>query len=758
MNSKCSRQANALFCYLCRGCHQKPDLTCTALNSALNIAARYIPYSLCMILMSVSTAANSQNIKVEATSAEYANSVATTETILRTIVVTPTRSRQSSFDLPLSIDRVDQEAIESGNARVNLSESLVRVPGIVVQNRQNYAQDLQISSRGFGARSTFGVRGLRLFVDGIPATMPDGQSQTSHVDLTSTSHIEVLRGPFSSLYGNSSGGVISVFTESGKPGLTLTPLLQYGSYGYQHYGMKASGQQGDVNFVASTSRFESDGFRAHSAAMRDNANAKLRIAIADDSSLTLIGNAVSMSDVQDPLGLTREKFELDPRSVDPRAINFNTRKSVRQQQIGLNYEKIIDTSNTLNATIYGGDRSTVQYLAIPQSAQIAPSSAGGVVDLSRQYGGADVRWIREQKLGVGKLQWSAGISYDNLDEDRKGYENFSGTQLGVKGNLRRDEKNNVYNIDQYFQTQWEPDRHWIMLAGIRNSQIKVRSADYYIAPGNGDDSRSIQYHSINPVAGATYQFSNRLHAYASYGKGFETPTLNELSYRPAGTSASGLNVGLQPSTSSNYEAGIKMVAGKDFHANLAGFHVDTKNELAVLSNSGGRAVYQNAGKTRREGIEMTLQKDWKNGVGMLLSASLLRAIYTEEFCNGACSDATKVVAGKRIPGVPNQTLFGQLSWRDPSTGFDAALEGKFGGKIAVDDSNSDFSSSYSIANIRAGIEQKIARWHIKEFIRIDNIGDHQYIGSVIVNEGSKRFFEPAPGRTWLAGISAAYSW
>ena len=244
---------------------------------------------------------------------------ASSETItLPTVVVIATRSAQSSFNLPLSIDRVGHTAIEDGNAMVNLSESLVRVPGIVVQNRQNYAQDLQISSRGFGARSTFGVRGIRLYVDGIPATMPDGQGQTSHIDLTSASRIEVLRGPFSALYGNSSGGVIAIFTENGKPGRAVSPFIQFGSFGAKHYGVKASGQQGNANYVIGTSHFKTDGYRDHSAATRDTTNAKLRIATGDDSTVTLIGNAVDMQDVQDPLGLTRTEFESHPRSVECR--------------------------------------------------------------------------------------------------------------------------------------------------------------------------------------------------------------------------------------------------------------------------------------------------------------------------------------------------------------------------------------------------------------------------------------------------------
>jgi iron complex outermembrane receptor protein len=674
------------------------------------------------------------------------------------IVITPSRIEQPSFDLPVSVDRIDRDAIQNSAARVNLSEPLIRAPGVVAQNRQNYAQDLQISVRGFGARSTFGVRGLRLYADGIPATMPDGQGQTSHFDLGSADRVEVLRGPFSALYGNSSGGVISVFTEDGQPGFALSPFAQLGSYGTTNTGLKASGEQGAVNYVANTSRFDTDGYRDHSAATRDTVNARLRMAWDTDSSMALIGNAVSMKDVQDPLGLARDQFESDPRSVHPNAILFNTRKSVSQQQLGLKYDKTLNRDDSVHAVLYGGDRSTTQYLAIPVVAQAAPTSAGGVIDLSRQYSGADIRWAHRANLRAGAVQWTVGINYDNLDEDRRGYENFSGTSLGVQGDLRRDERNNVHNFDQYIQAQWEPDARWLLLAGVRRSNVSVRSEDHYIAAGNGDDSGGIRYRALSPVLGATFKSSASVNLYASYGEGFETPTLNELSYRPGAGAPSGFNFELKPSNSDNYEAGIKAFIGATMRANLAVFHIDTRNEITVLSNTGGRSVFQNAGKTRRNGAELAFEGAWANGVGALLTWSWLRAVYVESFCSGACTPSSQVAAGNRIPGVPSQTLYGELSWGYPALGFTAALEGKYAGKIYVDDVNSDAASACFVVNLRAGFEQKRRSWRWREFVRLDNIGDRQYAGSVIVNESNQRFFEPAPGRNYLVGVSASYSW
>jgi len=715
------------------------------------------PFPSCLLLLAVFAA--TLDCRAETTGEVPAANIARSpDTPKLVIVISASRIEQSSFDLPVSIDRIDQAAIQDGAAKVNLSEPLIRVPGVVAQNRQNYAQDLQISVRGFGARSTFGVRGVRLYADGIPATLPDGQGQTSHFDLGSADRVEVLRGPFSALYGNSSGGVISLFTEDGQAGFTLAPFVQFGSYGSTNAGLKASGEQAAVNYVVNTSRFNTDGYREHSAAARDTTNAKLRVGLGADASLTLIANAVSMQDIQDPLGLARGPFESSPRSVHPNALLFNTRKSVSQQQLGLKYDKTLGRNDSVHVVLYGGDRSTVQYQAIPVAAQAAPTGAGGVIDLSRQYSGIDVRWAHRANLDTRAVQWTAGISYDNLDEDRRGYENFSGTTLGVRGNLRRDERNNVYNFDQYIQAQWEPNARWLLLGGVRHNSISVRSEDRYIAAGNGDDSGGTGYRALNAVLGATFKASERMNLYAAYGEGFETPTLNELSYRPGTPTSSGFNFDLKPSRSNNYEAGIKAFMGAHIRANLAAFHIDTENEIVVLSNSGGRSVFQNAAKTRRNGAELALDGTWPNGAGARLAYSWLRAEYAEPFCSGACSPATQVAAGNRIPGVPNRTLYGELSWRYRPLGFSAALEGKYSSKIYVDDVNSDTAPAYFVANLRAGLEQKFRSWRLQEFVRLDNIGDRRYAGSVIVNEGNQRFFEPAPGRSFLAGVAASYSW
>src|SRR5882757_2814195 len=485
---------------------------------------------------------------------------------LPSLVVTATRIAEDSRDLPVSIDRIDAAAIRSGQLQVNLSESLMTVPGVSAQSRQNYAQDLQLSVRGFGARSSFGVRGVRLYSDGIPGTMPDGQGQFSQFDLGSADHIEVLRGPFSALYGNSSGGVIAIFTEDAKPGFSVGGTAEYGTFNTQRYAAKTTGD-GLVNYVVDASHFQTDGYRVHSAAERNLFNAKASGALSDSSKLTLVANAVQTPFVQDPLGLTRAQLAADPTQAGVNAITYHTRKSLAQEQLGVVYDKQLSAADDFIASVYTGHRATTQFQAIPQATQqAAPLYPGGVIDLDRAYWGADVHVTDQRTLGGTPLLLIAGVNYDDLAEARKGYLNYIGSQVGVQGALRRNEANHVYDFDQYLQAQWDPAERWRLVAGVRNSLVEVASHGHLAVLDAADSS--VRYSAVNPVAGVTYRANCAINIYGSYGKGFETPTLNDVAYRSVDGSLPGLNFGLKPAHSNNYEAGIK-AGNESVRADLA---------------------------------------------------------------------------------------------------------------------------------------------------------------------------------------------
>jgi iron complex outermembrane recepter protein len=688
-------------------------------------------------------------------------------TELDSVVVTATRIAEDSRDLPVSVDRIDAKTIRDGQLQVNLSESLMTVPGVSAQSRQNYAQDLQLSVRGFGARSSFGVRGVRLYSDGIPGTMPDGQGQFSQFDLSSADHIEVLRGPFSALYGNSSGGVIAIFTEDAKPGYLVGAAAEYGSFNTQRYAMKTTGDNGLVNYVIDASHFQTDGYRVHSDAERNLFNAKAGTSLTDTSKLTVVANAVQTPFVQDPLGLTRAQVAADPTQAGVNAIAYNTRKSLAQEQLGVVYDNKLSAADDVVASVYTGHRATTQFQAIPQATQqAAPLYPGGVIDLDRAYWGVDLHMSDQRSVGGTPLLLVAGVNYDDLAEARKGYLNYIGAELGVEGALRRDEANNVYDFDQYLQAQWDPTDRWRLVAGVRNNLVEVTSHGH-LAVLDAADSE-VSYSAVNPVGGVTYRVTSAINAYASYGKGFETPTLNDLAYRSVDGSLPGLNLGLKPARSDNYEVGIK-TGNESVRATLAAFYIKTVDELAVLQNLGGRTVDQNIGETNRRGLELAVDANWAAGFTAQLAYTYIKAIVAQQYftcvtapCNPLANPTgppppnyLPVNEGNFLPAVARNSLYVGVSWNYAPLGFSTTVETIARAKIYADDRNTDAAASYWVANLRAGFKQETTHWSFSEFARLDNLANRAYVGSVIVNDANSRFFEPAPGRTAYVMFNAA---
>ena len=664
------------------------------------------------------------------------------------VVTSATRTERDSFDLPVAIDSVDQRVIQEDKPQVNLSEALNRVPGIAILNRQNYAQDLQISSRGFGARSAFGVRGIRLIADGIPATLPDGQAQAASFNLGSAERIEVMRGPFSSLYGNAAGGVIQLFTADGPPQPTLSGSLSGGSYGMYKGGLQLGGQNGPFNYIFDASRFHLDGYRDHSTTTRDQANAKFKMPL-QSGVLTMLVNTLDQPETQDPLGLSRAQVMANPRQADASATTFNTRKSVRQNQLGLVYDVSLGSADQLQVKTYLGDRQVTQYQAIPLAAQAAATSAGAVVDQDFGYEGLGLRWTRNVSAGERPLTFSTGFDYDRMAQHRKGYLNNN----GISGALKRDEDNTVTNTALYAQLEWKFAPSWAASAGLRHSRLRFNSRDYFIAAGNPDDSGGVSYNKTTPVAGIVLNATPAWNVYANLGRGFETPTLIELAYRPGG--ATGLNFALQPATSLHKEIGVKGKLGNAARVNLALFHIDTSDEIVVNSAAGGRTDYKNASKTRREGVEFSVESYLGAGFEAYLAYTWLDAQFTQPFTSG--TPAVTVSAGNKLPGVPAYALFGELIWRHAATGFHAGLELRANGKVYVNDVNSAFTDPYTVGNARAGFEQRGKKWRLTEFARVDNVTARQYVGSVIVADGNGRFYEPAPVRNYLLGLNAQLS-
>ncbi|MFV7501017.1 TonB-dependent receptor family protein [Acinetobacter pittii] len=685
-------------------------------------------------------------------------------TVLPTLHVEATRTDTTYLQTPASVFRIDAPKVDT-SSQVNLTEVVKGVPSLQIRNRENYAQDLQLSMRGFGARSTFGVRGIRLYVDGIPATMPDGQGQTSNIDLSSLDHVEVLTGPFSSLYGNSSGGTILTSTKEGQGKDSIELSYSGGSHDKSRAGLVLQGGAKGANepsYVISSSYFDTDGYREHSGAEKVLNNAKLSWNLDDGSKINWITNYVKIH-ADDPQGLTHDQWNANPKQQVPFLKQFNVRKDIEQTQTGVTWSKPINDKNELYAMAYLGNRQVTQYQSIPKgevkleegkpiySGQASPKHAGGVIDFERNYYGADFRWTGKELLPNTTL--SVGVALDIMDEERKGFENFNVNNVyGVIGNLRRDEDNTLWNIDPYLQASWQFLPTWRLDTGVRYSNVHYKSKDHFTSGPdqygtvNGDDSGKTNYDKVLPSAALSWQILPELMAYVSYAKGFETPTFTEMAYRL--DEESGFNFNLTASTSDTYETGLKSQNQLgDF--TLAVFQTKTKDDIVSAGNSNGRSTFRNAHKTLREGLEFAWNKKLWRDLTATASYTYLDATFAADI--PALGSIAQIPSGNAIPGIAKNQAYASLAWQ-PSHGLYGGVDVQYMDKVYVNDTNSDAAPSYSVTSANVGYAWVMGDWKVNSFARVDNLFDKNYAGSVIVNDGNGRYFEPADGRNWSAGL------
>lgn len=672
-------------------------------------------------------------------------------TTLDRIQVSATRTPHAAREVPASVSVVGSDDWRADTLGAAVSEQLRAVPGVLARTRQNHAQDEQLSVRGFGTRASFGIRGARLYVDGIPATMPDGQGQLSHFPLAAAERIEVLRGPFSALYGNAAGGVIQLFTADPAAARETDVELSGGSYGNRRATLSVGGQRPRGDYSAMLSHFATDGYREHSRAERNLLHAKANLRF-DRTTLTLLANGLWAPHALDPQGLDRLQWRADPRQASAGALRFDTRKSVTQHQLGAVLAHETRGGDTLRLLAYGGEREVEQFLSIPVATQANPLSGGGVIDLRAPYSGVDARWTRTALLAGQPLEFTLGLSHDTQEQDRRGYENFVGEVLGVRGALRLRQDDRVSARDQYAQATWRPGS-WTLSAGVRHSEVEFRSRDRYITADNPDDGGTVRHRATLPVLGVAWQPTAAWRVHAAWGRGFETPTFNELGYRADG--GSGLNFALEPARTRSMEAGLGWTRGTA-QWELALFRSDTRDELTVNTSSGGRTTFQNAGDARRQGAELSLQ--WPLSTRWRAQAALtyVEASFRDGFLTCAsvpCPVAdVPVAAGTRIPGVPRLLAYTALRWGENDLGWHARLEAQHVGEVPVNHRDDERAPGYTVVHASTGYGLRRDSGEGRWFVTVENVFDRRHAGSVIVNESNGRYYEPAPERNVLAGF------
>ena len=637
------------------------------------------------------------------------------------IVINQSQAR-SSATTPAAVTNLDLDQQPEG-LRIDAAELLNGVAGVQADSRANYAQDTRITIRGFGARSAFGVRGVILQLDGIPLSMPDGQAQTSSILLDEPANVQVIRGPLATIYGNNAGGLVQWFSERpdatqvrfdvmGAANSTQRQFLQ-GDYVSERHAVRVAG-----------ARFRSDGPREHNSAERDQLALRWYHDLTDGIELVVRLDDNDAPLLQDPGSLTPADWRADTTQTFAGAERFNTRKAIHHQQMSLS----LRSTQGWHFNTWRGWRDVSQYLPFPGS---DTRSSGAVIDLRRSFSGIDASY---ELNWANQVQTTFGTHIAEQSDRRFGYVN----NFGERGEVRRNEQGEVQQRALYSLTDWRLNEQWSITAGLRYSDVSFTVDDYFILPENPDDSGEQQQHAWSWSLGANYQMNEHWRLFMARGHGFETATLTELAYSNTET---GLNTGLGPAYNDQWEVGVRWqqaaVTGQ-----LSWFDIQTTDEIVVDQNMDGRTTYTNAGLTERQGAELELTWQVAANWDWRMAATWLQAEYAD---------------GKRLPGVAEQTLYSQLNWRyQPDHRLSLITEHR--GDIAATDDNTVIAPSHSLWHINWRAQYVLADWQVSPWLHLHNITDNNYVGSVVVNQGNGRAFEPGTGRELQVGLSLNRRW
>jgi len=665
------------------------------------------------------------------------------------LTVNATRVDKSLYEIPASVGYVGMDEIQLGRQQLGIDESLVKIPGVFMQNRYNFAQDLRISIRGFGSRATFGIRGIKLIVDGIPASLPDGQGGVDSIDIGSLERMEVIRGPASSLYGTASGGVINMYTEDGPlDGPFVEGRASFGSYQFRKFQIKTGGQKDKLNYLINLSRLELDGYRDHSRTENILLNSKLRYDIDNTSNITLTMNAVNSPEADDPGGLRRTGNAFNtaintPTAAQRNNLRFDAGESVEQQQIGLLYNKSIGDKHDFILRNYYVFRNFNTNLPFGHfGGPVTPS--GGIVGLDRFYTGGGGQYSYSDNLLGHKNRLTVGFDIDSQMDERINYTNIvSSLTVGPKS-LEQDE--DVFSWGIFLQNEFSITDSLELTAGVRYDEVEFDFTDKYFI--DGDDSGKIKFSEWSPQAGLLWSVNDAVNVYGNIGTSFEPPSSREFA---SPTAAGGFNPALSAQTAINYEIGVKGFLSEKVNYEFAVFRIETEDELVLAGqNPAGSNFFTNAGETVRNGVEAALTVKPLKGLNVSFA-------YTySDFEFDKFTVAGTSFKGNALPGIPQQTAYIELAYYHPS-GFYYIWDTQLVDQVFVDNANSDEADKYAVSNFRLGYEIDLGDKTFTPFFGINNIFDRNYIGAVRVNESNSRFFEPAPELNLFAGMSLRFN-
>jgi len=641
------------------------------------------------------------------------------------IIVTATRIPTTLDRIPAAVSVVGQDDIQLGRQQLGLDESLTRVPGLFMQNRYNFAQDLRVSIRGFGARANFGIRGVKILIDGIPETLPDGLGSVDSIDLGATSQIEVLRGPSSSLYGNASGGVIAVTSEIAPEQAFTDVRLSAGEYGFQKLQVKTGGRTDKIGYLVSLSDSEVDGYRQHSEAENTQLTGRFDFDLGQDRELLTVVNYTDQPISNDPGGITAAQAAADPRSARVQNVLFDGGEALEQSRIGFVYSMPLGDGHSITARNYYVWRDFSNKL---------PFTGGGQVDLERFFVGGGFNYSYDGSWGGRPNRFIVGIDLDDQDDDRRRFDN----NLGVRGALTFDQNESVRSQGLYVHDELSLSDSIVLSFGIRFDEIEFDVTDHFLS--DGDDSGVRKLDDESPMLGISVQLSDELSLYGTYSTAFETPTTTEFA-NPDGSG--GFNPNVDPQTAENLEVGLRGALGEASRYEIALFKIEVDDELVPfeIPTNPGRSYFANVAKSNRDGLEFSLLSNPTERIRTTLSYT-----YSDFEFDGT---------GNTIPGTAENVIFGEISYQHPSDWF-ASFDVIYVDDQFANNANTAVADSYTLANLRAGIELNSGSMIISPFFGINNLFDETYSQNVRINAFGGRFFEPGPDRNIYGGVTLSF--
>ncbi|MEO0997261.1 MAG: TonB-dependent receptor [Pseudomonadota bacterium] len=651
------------------------------------------------------------------------------------IVVTATRLETTLMTVPASVSVIGRDDVQLGRQLLGLDESLAAVPGVFLQDRYNFAQDLRISIRGFGARSSFGIRGVKIVVDGIPESLPDGQAQSDGIDLGSVERIEVLRGPSSALYGNASGGVISITTERPPEQPFVATRLMSGADGFRRYALKAGGRAGRVGYMLNASDLGYDGFREHAETENTQFNARFDLALGDDSRLGIVAGHTDQPVANDPGGVNADDAAANPRAARPQNVAFDAGEALDQQRLGVTYEKAFNDRQRLTLRNYYLWRDFGNRL---------PFENGGIVRFDRLFAGGGAAYEHDLDWFGRRLSLATGLDVERQRDERQRFDNLA----GVQGAETLNQIETVTSTGAYAQARWQASPRLTVTAGLRFDSVRFDVDDRFV--GDGDDSGARTLEEFSPMFGVSFAPSPAVTVFGTVSTAFETPTTTEFA-NPAG---GGFNPAVEPQQATNRELGVRGSLPRRSRYELAAFVIDVEDELIPFELAGqpGRDFFANAGESERRGIEAAFVSEPVDGLTLTLAYTWSEFEF-ERFVDGD-GDGNDF-SGNALPGIPEQVIRGEAVYRHPA-GWFAGADVLSVDEVPLNNAGTVAASAYTVANLRAGFSRNIGAWQLAPFFGINNLNDETYSANVRINAFGGRFFEPAPERNFYAGVSLRY--